>query len=249
MNKNTIFNLHINCVIKNSILEKIIKALKEKKSFFHIVSLNPENIVIAKHDQKYENVLSQSDIKIVDGVGLVLAARILGINIGERVTGVDLMQEILQTLKGQRLHILLIGGRAGLAEKLAECYLTTYPSLNFKGCEGYVNIGNPKPSEDAQLFETIEQFKPDIIFAAYGSPQQELWFDRHKAQLHGIVCMGVGGGFDFISGSVSRAPVLVRQIGLEWLYRLFQQPWRWKRQLKLFEFISLVYNEKFYGKR
>jgi len=83
-----------------------------------------------------------------------------------------------------------------------------------------------------------------LIFVAFGSPAQELWLYKHRGKFKGIVCMGVGQGFDVLSGQVKRAPLLLRKIGLEWLYRLITQPWRWRRQLRLVKFLWLVFKEK-----
>jgi N-acetylglucosaminyldiphosphoundecaprenol N-acetyl-beta-D-mannosaminyltransferase len=87
--------------------------------------------------------------------------------------------------------------------------------------------------------------KPNLIFAAFGSPFQEKWFYQNRARLQGICCVGVGGAFDFLSGNIQRAPIWIRKIGLEWLYRLIREPWRWRRQLRLLVFLKEVLKERF----
>ena len=87
-------------------------------------------------------------------------------------------------------------------------------------------------------------YKPHFVFVAFGSPDQELWIGRHKKILSGRVVIGVGGAFDYLSNNIKRAPVVIQKIGMEWLYRLVIQPWRWKRQLKLIKFVWLVIRQK-----
>lgn len=229
---------------RKSILERINKYIHTPYAFFHIVSLNPENIMIAQHDQEFRKILSQSDIQIVDGVGIALGGSFLNIEVGERVTGVDLMDLLLENTEQAGLRVLLLGGKSNVAEELAECYRKKYPNILFKGIEGISNMQRPKTYEEKVIFSIVADYKPQIIFAAFGSPWQEKWFWRHKEQLEGIVCMGVGGGFDFATGIVSRAPAWIRSIGMEWLYRLIRQPWRVKRQIKLVAYVLLLLKTK-----
>ncbi|QQS44677.1 WecB/TagA/CpsF family glycosyltransferase [Candidatus Roizmanbacteria bacterium] len=213
--------------------------------FCHIVSLNPENVMIAQHDEEFRNILSQGDIQIVDGVGIALGGSILGIEVGERVTGVDLMEIMLKNTKEGGLHVLLLGGKSNVADDLAKCYQKKYSNIFFKGIEGISNIQAPKTDEERRIFSIVADYRPQIIFAAFGSPWQEKWFWAHKDKFKGIVCMGVGGGFDFALGKISRAPAWVRTIGMEWLFRLLKQPWRAKRQMRLFRYILLLIKARF----
>ncbi len=224
----------------NEVLEQIKRSLSLHNRFCHIVSLNPENIVIAQIDEVFKKVIETAQIKIVDGIGVVLAAQILGIPIGERLTGVDFMRRLIVLAKESRLTVLLIGGGPNLALSLAECYREQFPEAEFVGIEGYKNINKPTKKEENKVLSIVRSVKPNLIFAAFGSPEQELWLARHKKQFKGIVCMGVGQGFDVEGSIVNRAPVWTQKIGFEWLYRLLIQPWRWKRQLRLIKFVWLV---------
>lgn len=244
MINNKLLGITITQQSKSIILEEIKKYISTKREFCHIVSLNPENIVIAQDDKVFMKVIETAQINIIDGIGVVLAAQILGMPIGERLTGVDLMQELITLAKKSRLTVLLIGGRADLAVKLAKCYQKEYPKGKFIGIEGIKNINRPTHKEENKILSIVRSVKPNLIFAAFGSPEQELWIARHKRQFKGIVCMGVGQGFDVAAGFVNRAPTWVQKIGLEWLYRLLTQPWRWRRQLRLIEFMWLVMKAK-----
>ncbi|OGK26799.1 hypothetical protein A3C28_05390 [Candidatus Roizmanbacteria bacterium RIFCSPHIGHO2_02_FULL_39_9] len=230
---------------KKIVLEKIKKYIESPGGWMHIVSINTENIVIAQENKKFHKVLQDGPIKILDGAGIVLSARILGIEAGERVTGVDLMEEVVRIASLLRLRVLLIGGGPNLALRLAQCYSRAYPEAKFKGIEGIQNIKKPLIQEESDIFSIVTDYKPHIIFVAFGSPDQELWLDRHSSKFDGIVCMGVGGAFDYISGEIPRAPAFLRKMGLEWFFRLLLQPWRWRRQLRLLKFIQLIVQQKF----
>jgi N-acetylglucosaminyldiphosphoundecaprenol N-acetyl-beta-D-mannosaminyltransferase len=138
------------------------------------------------------------------------------------------MQKLCQQVAEKPITVGFLGGRGGVAKKTAECLLGKYPKLQVKF------IG-----------EEWKQDQPiDILFVAFGFPKQEEWMSHHINKIPVRVMMGVGGSFDYISGKIPRAPGFLRVVGLEWFYRLAKQPWRWKRQLALVEFLGLVLKEK-----
>ena len=239
-----ILGIKIDKSTKKNILEQIIKSINVKQDFFHIVSLNPENLVIATENAAFKKVVTTAQMKIIDGAGVVAAGRLLGVEVGERYPGVDLMEDLLTLASQMRLRVLFIGGEANLAEELAKCYQVKHPQAKYAGMMGIKNINFPEESEEKQISAIVGGMKPNIVFTAFGSPAQEIWLDRHKELFKECICMGVGGGFDFLSGKVQRAPKLIRQLGFEWLYRLLHQPWRWKRQLRLINFFFLVVGQK-----
>jgi N-acetylglucosaminyldiphosphoundecaprenol N-acetyl-beta-D-mannosaminyltransferase len=230
---------------KKNTLEKIKKYFKKTKKFCHIVSLNPENLVIAKENDKFKKVIETAQIQIVDGVGIILAGRLLGVEVYERYPGVDLVKDLLTLSSKMRLRVLFIGGKPNLAEKLANCYQKKYPKSKFLGLEGISDIKNPKKEEEEKIFSISADYKPHLVLVAFGSPDQELWIDRHKKEFKNCVVMGVGGVFDFLGGVVPRAPLFLRRLGLEWLFRLLVQPWRLRRQMRLVRFLGLVIQEFF----
>lgn len=243
MAEKKILNITASSYSKKTILEKIIKYINNPVGFFHIVSLNPENMVIAQENKNFKRVIETAQIKIVDGVGVVLAGRLLNLKLN-RLTGVELMEELLRLASNMRLTVLFIGGKPNLADELADCYSKKYPEAKFIGIEGIKDIKNPRDFEEDEIFSIVRANKPYLIFAAFGSPDQELWLARHNKKFSGAVCMGVGGAFDFLGGRVNRANSLIRILGFEWLYRLIIQPWRWRRQLRLLKFVKLIIEEK-----
>ncbi len=244
MADNKILNITIPYNRKSDILYKIRKYILKPKGFFHVVSLNPENMVLTRENPYFKRVIETAQVKLVDGVGIVLAARWLGIPIGQRMTGVELMEELIKMADKLRLRVLLIGARSNLALTLADCYNQKYARASFKGLYGIKDIKNPRPNEEKAIFSIVRRYKPHVLFVSFGSPDQELWLARHKKKFSGVVAIGVGGAFDYLSGQVTRPPTLMRKVGLEWLFRLINQPWRWKRQLRLIKFIQLVLAEK-----
>ncbi|GAB4219499.1 MAG: WecB/TagA/CpsF family glycosyltransferase [Candidatus Microgenomates bacterium] len=245
MIQNQILGITIFPQSKKNILEKIKKYLKKPDNFFHIVSVNPENLVVAYDNKEFKKIIETAQIKIVDGIGIVIAGKILGVDIGERITGVDLMSDLIDLAGKRRLRVLLIGGKGKLAEYLSNCYSKKYPQAKFIGLEGINDIKNPKKIEEDKIFSIVTDFKPHFVFVAFGSPYQELWIERHKKKFKNCIVMGVGGAFDFLSGKVARAPTFIQKIGLEWLFRLFIEPWRWRRQLRLIKFLWLILKEKY----
>ena len=230
---------------KSDTLEHIEKYLSFRSQFCHIVSLNPENFIISLENDIFREAIETSQIKIIDGVGIILAAQILNIPIGTRMTGIELMERLIVIARKGSLTTLFIGGRPNLALDLAKCYQRQFPEAKFFGIEGFKNIQKQTKNEEDAIISIVRTIKPNLIFAAFGSPWQELWLARHKRQLKGIVCMGVGQGFDVAAGVVERAPVWIQQTGMEWLYSLIIQPWRWRRQLRLIKFMWLVLKQKF----
>ena len=244
MRSNKILGITILPESKSSILEKILLYIEKPTGFFHIVSLNPENLVVTTENELFKRVIETAQIKIIDGIGIVLAGRLLNIEVGERVTGVGLMEDILKMASDRRLRVLMIGGKENLALGLAECYRERYPEAKFLGTIGIKDIKNPTIGEERKIFSIVAAYKPHLILVAFGSPSQELWLYKNRKRLNNAICMGGGGAFDFIGQKVTRAPVFIQKIGLEWLYRLISQPWRWRRQIRLIKFMRLIIRQK-----
>jgi len=235
--------------IQNNTTEKILYTINKNipvKAFFHIVSLNPEILVELYRNKIFKNVVNTAQINIVDGVGIAIAIRMLFGKSIQRVTGVDLMEKLLEYAGNNSLRVLFIGGITNLAEDLAKCYQNKYPQAVFYGLQAIKDIRNVTDEEKIHISSIVTDTKPHFVFAAFGSPHQEIWLWNNRTIFSSSICMGVGQGFDIMGGRIRRAPMRLRNIGLEWLYRLVTQPWRWKRQLKLPLFVYLVIKEYIY---
>jgi N-acetylglucosaminyldiphosphoundecaprenol N-acetyl-beta-D-mannosaminyltransferase len=216
-----------------------IEALCAASARAHVVTVNPELVMLARRDADYRAVLNGAALRLADGVGLLWAARVLGQRLPERVTGVDTFQRLAMRCAAAGRRIFLLGGMPGVAEAAARRLQERAPGLRVAG----VYSGSPDPAEEAEIVGRVRDAAPDILFVAFGSPAQELWIARTLERLGVPVAMGVGGAFDFVAGRVPRAPRWVQRLGLEWLFRLACQPWRWRRQLVLPAFAALVLRE------
>jgi N-acetylglucosaminyldiphosphoundecaprenol N-acetyl-beta-D-mannosaminyltransferase len=222
------------------VLEYIEKIVKNTPGKHYLVTPNPEILVMASVDIRYKNALNGADLALADGVGVILASWLLGNRIRHRIAGVDLVENVVKHVAEKPITVGFLGGGPGIAVKTADCLKKKYPGLRV----GLTFEGKP----DNQTIQQIKDSKTDILFVAFGSPQQEIWISENIEKLPAKISIGVGGAFDFISGRVNRAPLWMRKIGLEWLFRLFVQPWRIRRQLSLLTFIYLVFKKRFVDK-
>lgn len=246
--KKNLLDLEINAYPKKIVLEKIKKYIQRPIGFYHLVSINPEIAVIAHKNKLFKKVVNTAQMHIIDGFGIVLAGRSFGLSFPPRLTGVDLMQEVVGMAANERLTVMLIGGKGNLAETLVDCYNRQYSEAKFIGIEGIKNIVKPTKKEQETILSIVSNRKPRILLVAFGSPFQELWIWQNRHKLKGIVCIGVGGAFDYLGGRLKRAPIFMRKLGLEWLFRLVNQPWRIKRQIRLIKFVYLVFRQSVLGK-
>ena len=236
-----LFSISVPKYSKKDILEYVKKWIDSPSEWRHIVSLNPEILVQSSRDNEFKEVLQKADLALIDGVGIKIASALRGIPAGERFAGADFMNEVLDSLAERSLRVMFLGGKAELADQLAQCYSQKYTNMEFSGITGSKDIKNDTDGSDTRhIVEYIQVWKPHILFVSFGSPEQEKWLWRNRLHLKGIICIGVGGAFDFAAGLVPRAPQAMRSIGMEWFYRLMRQPWRLQRQLRLPYFLWLV---------
>jgi N-acetylglucosaminyldiphosphoundecaprenol N-acetyl-beta-D-mannosaminyltransferase len=230
-NKIFLLGVGFNNLRIEDVLELIIKGLVKNEKKYYVVTPNPEILVIADRDSNYNKVLNGAKLALPDGIGVVLAAKLLSTPLKERIHGVDLVENLCREVAKQPITVGFLGAGLHVAEEVSECLRRKYPGLKVSFTETEWDFAKKYP-------------KTDILFVAFGSPKQEFWIAENLAGLPVKVVIGVGGAFDFISGKVRRAPVFVRKLGFEWLFRLIIQPWRIKRQLRLVKFIFLVIKQK-----
>lgn len=243
-NNNRLLGIPLPTETKQQTLENIKKYAILDPGFCHVVSLNPENLMTTQANAQFEKVVQKAQIRIIDGVGILLGAWVLGIPVGPRYPGVDLMLDLLKIADEERLRVMLIGGGPKVAEMVVNCQKRKFPAIEFFSLEGFADISNPTPEEAEKVNSIVAARRPHLVFVAFGSPAQELWIDENRHIFGKSVVMGVGGAFDYLSGAVSRPNSFLRALGVEWLFRLIRQPWRLKRQLKLPRFIHLIIKQK-----
>ncbi len=201
-----------------------------------ISTINPEFLMQARVDRDFRAVLQRTALCVPDGVGVLWAGRWHGIRLRERVAGSDLVPSLVAQAARYGWRIFFLGAAPGVAERAAAILQRDNPGLSVAGCYA----GSPAVEEDDEIVGLIRAGRADLVFVAYGAPKQNMWLDRNLARTGAAVGIGVGGAFDFITGKARRAPLWVQQMGMEWLYRLIYEPWRWRRQLVLPKFALLV---------
>jgi N-acetylglucosaminyldiphosphoundecaprenol N-acetyl-beta-D-mannosaminyltransferase len=201
-----------------------------------VVTLNPELVMRARRDAGLAQIIRSARVVTADGAGILWALRLRGQRAPARVTGVDLAQALAQRAAASGYSIFLLGAGPGVAQAAADTLRRSFPALRIAGCWG----GSPSPRDDAEATARIRASGARLALVAYGAPAQELWIARNLPALPGVVAVGVGGALDMLAGRIPRAPRWMRVAGLEWLFRLWRQPWRWRRMLALPHFALLA---------
>jgi N-acetylglucosaminyldiphosphoundecaprenol N-acetyl-beta-D-mannosaminyltransferase len=205
-----------------------------------ICTVNPEFIMQAQKDLEFKQILERSALNLPDGIGVVWAAKRLGQPVRERVAGSDLVGRISDRAQQTGWRIFLLGAAEGVAEQAAIILRERYPQTNIVGAYA----GSPRPEDEAEIAARIRSSGANVLLVAYGAPKQDKWIARNLERAGVAVAMGIGGSLDFIVGTQQRAPQWMRRVGLEWLYRLIREPWRWRRQLALPKFVWAVLRQK-----
>lgn len=255
--KNEMFGVGITNETRGNILEYVKKSVRNSSENYYIVTPNPEILTYALSHPSFQLILNRAKLALCDGVGLILAGRLLGRPFQERFTGVDFVEKVCEKSNVWPITVGFLGGRGNVAEQAAECLLKKYPLLKIAfvgeewGDEGFVRAQRyfqqehlPQTKKQPPT-QRVTRHTIDILFVALGFPKQEEWMAEHINRVPVRVMIGVGGAFDYISGKVQRAPKPVRSIGFEWLFRLVRQPWRLKRQLALIRFAQLALAARF----
>ncbi len=217
----------IDALTMQETLDQVSHAIETRQSMQHVV-VNVAKLVSMVHDKKLRDIVNGCDLINADGAGIVQGARVLGVNIPERVAGIDLMQELVGLSSRKNYRIFFLGAEEEVVRDVVEHYKKMYPDLTI--C-GYRN-GYFKAEEEPRVARKIRDAKPDILFVAMSSPKKEKFINDYKDVMKVPFMMGVGGSFDVVAGKVKRAPLWMQNAGLEWFYRLAQEPGRmWKRYL------------------
>ena len=201
-----------------------------------IVTVNTEFVMMAQYDTVFRNIINHAALVVADGIGIVWGTRYIGQPTPERVTGTDTLVEVAKLCANKGYRLYLLGAAPGVAEEAATRLQGLAHGLQIAG----TYAGSPFPTEEDAIIKRVRISKADILCVAYGAPAQEIWIARNLARLPVAVAMGVGGAYDFLSGRQLRAPQAMQRLGLEWLYRLYREPWRWRRMLAIPRFMVLV---------
>ncbi|MCC7386909.1 MAG: WecB/TagA/CpsF family glycosyltransferase [Deltaproteobacteria bacterium] len=236
-----ILGVRIDNLTMEEALARILERVAEKRAT-QVSFVNADCLNIASRDPAYRAALAKSDLVFPDGSGCRLAGSVLGSPVRDNVNGTDLFPLLLDRLRPVRARIFLLGARPGVAEIVAEWIRSRHPELTVVGAEhGYFDA-----REEPAIADRIRSSHADVLLVAFGVPRQELWIQKLLSGEQTCVALGVGGLFDFFSGRIPRAPAWLRSLGLEWTYRLAQEPRRmWRRYLiGNFTFMSRVLAER-----
>ncbi|GAB4278777.1 MAG: hypothetical protein Kow0029_22320 [Candidatus Rifleibacteriota bacterium] len=209
---------------------------------YHVITADSLALLRSIKDKRFKNVISRAELVIPDGAGIVWASDFLGTPLPARVPGVALVVDLCRMCARENLKVFFLGGKPGIAKKAADKILKKYPQLQIAGIrDGYFR---PESSEEDDLIKEINESKADILFVALGVPRQEWFISRMRPAIRKCVAIGVGGSFDVISETLPRAPEWMQRFGLEWLFRLWLEPFRIGRILKIPAFVLQVLRSK-----
>jgi len=205
-----------------------------------LYTLNALTLLIADERPDYAEVLRRADLVVADGVGVVWAIRKLTGLAVERVTGIDLIDDLCRVCCQEGQSVYLLGGKPGVAAAAGQRLLARFPGLRVVGARD----GFWSPAEEHEVVAAINACQPGLLLVGLGQPRQEQFLDRHRDRLRARLAMGCGGSFDVLAGRVKRAPGWMRAAGLEWFFRLLQEPWRLRRVAQLPRFVWMILTMK-----
>ncbi len=206
----------------------------------HMVTADTPALARAIDHADFRDVVNAAHMVKADGIGVVWAARVLGLPVRDRIPGIDLMEELCRLSAEKGYRVFFLGGEPGVAAQAARRLAARFPGLAVAGTHhGYFGA-----SDEPAVLDLIRAARPDILFVALGSPLQDYWIRQHLNELEVPVCVGVGGSLDVFAGRLRRAPIWMRRLGLEWLYRAIQEPWRMRRWTSIPRVISFSLKKK-----
>jgi len=239
------FGVKVDSVSLSGAVSKVLGFLMEGKRLHQVVTLNSLGVLDARKDEQFREIVNSAELVVPDGIGLVWGARVLGYMLPEKVAGIELTTELIKLSGAKGYNIYLLGSKPGVAEKAVQRLLKIYPEARIVGAHhGYLDEGLTEG-----VIEDVNAKDTDILLVGMGMPKQEKWIYNNREKLKVAVAIGVGGSIDIWADVSRRAPKLFVRLGLEWLYRLLSEPWRYKRIARLSLFVLLIFKEALWGKR
>jgi N-acetylglucosaminyldiphosphoundecaprenol N-acetyl-beta-D-mannosaminyltransferase len=235
-----VLGVPVDIIDMSSALNYIDNRVKQNSTGNYILAINPEKVNVLQKNPFLKRTFDNASLLLPDGIGIVLATRMLYGKKIPRVPGADLMQNLCKEASFHGYRVYIYGSKEEVNKKAVDKLIDTYPGIKIVGrCNGYLD----KNKMD-ELINEINNSLADILFISLGSPKQEIWIQEYLPRLKVKICQGIGGTLDTIAGDVKRAPVFFRKAGLEWFYRLLMEPKRFRRQLVLPVFAAKVLKEK-----
>ena len=210
--------------------EEALQAIDRRIPPIVFACANPHSLAVAQCDESFQSALTQANLVVADGVGVTFMARLVGVQIGPRITGTDYFQAVLMALQqrgGGR--VFFFGSSQRVLDLIAKRFAADFPSLTLCGALS-PPFGSWSDEENGRMVQVIKDAKPDVLWVGMTAPKQEKWVEQNRWQLNTPMIGSIGAVFDFYAGTYSRAPQWICQIGLEWAYRFILEPRRmWER--------------------
>lgn len=216
-------NTHVN----NFTMEEALQAtecLLEQPKAAYVVAVNVDVIIKIEHDPYLRKIIDEADICLVDGKPLVWLARQEGYPVKEKVSGSDLVPELCRRAAGQGKSIFILGGAEGVAHRAGQNLLKAFPGLRIAGTYAPPMGFEHSKTELDKINNMLDSSAPDYLFACLGCPKQEKWVYENIGKSRAKVFVCAGATVDFLAGKINRAPKWMSEHGLEWLYRMTQDP-------------------------
>ena len=206
----------------------------QQRTGVHVVTLNAEMAMQADQDDGLASVIKDADLVVPDGAGVVLYLRLRGQSI-QRCPGIELAEAVIRAASTMKepAPLFFFGGAPGVAQTAVQTWQAKLPEMAIAG----IQHGFVKAEDEQEFCETLKAANPAVIFVGLGVPRQEFWIAKHRHLCPDAIWMGVGGSLDVWAGTKDRAPKWLRENSLEWTYRLYKEPWRWRRMLALPKFM------------
>jgi len=219
----------------------INRNIEMRKSFMQITGVNPNTFMLAGMCKELKSIINQSDLVNIDGISLVWGLRLFGYYVPERVACCDIFSKLMELANKQKYSVFFLGTSPEMIEKLVENFSKMYPLVKIAG----YHHGYFKPEDEEEIVKEIRVSKADMLFIGMPSPQKEIFIFKNKAFMQIPFSFGVGGLFDILAGKVKRAPLAMQRFGLEWLYRLIQEPKKMiSRDLQVMVFLLFLFKER-----
>ena len=239
MSKVNLFDINFSNYDFGDLLDFMDGVIRRRNQSY-ILTCNVDHLVKLRKDDEFKRIYSDADAIVADGMPIVWASRMLRKPLKTKVSGADLFERLGDAFESRQYRLFFLGSAEGVPERAVRRLKSAYPRMNVVGCYSPSYGFEKKEEENRRIVQMLIDVRPDIVFVGVGAPKQEKWIYRHYRHYRVPVSIGVGATFDFLSGSVKRAPALMQKTGFEWMWRLSQEPRRlWRRYL--------IEDPKFFG--
>ncbi|MFB5763517.1 WecB/TagA/CpsF family glycosyltransferase [Paenibacillus medicaginis] len=231
MSRVNMFDVNFDNYDFNDLLEFIDRAIRTQHHSY-ILTCNVDHVIKLRKDDEFRRVYSDAGAVVADGMPIIWASKLLRKPLKEKVSGSDLFHKLGEAFEERSYRLFFLGSARGVPERAMHNLQESFPRMNIVGCYSPSYGFEKNEEENKRIVEMLIESRPDIVFVGVGAPKQEKWIYQHYETYRAPVSIGVGATFDFLSGSVKRAPDFMQKSGFEWFWRLSQEPRRlWKRYL------------------